>query len=208
MTPTARLAARLPLGPVLAATVIQVFAQLPDSVHVTWWGHATVEISQPGLRVLTDPVLRNRLAHLRRRRGPTPAPAPPDVVLISHLHADHLDVPSLRQLPGEPTLIVPAGAAGFLRRALGESVERRCVELAPGESVAMTPRLPNMPGTPSTPSTAGTPDAVTVTAVPAAHPGARGPWSRQRAAAVGYLIRGALTTWFAGDTGLYDEMST
>ena len=75
-----------------------VSSQLTDQVRVTWWGHATVEVQEPGLRLLTDPVLRNRLAHLRRRRGPVPAPGPPDVVLLSHLHADHVDLPSLRQL--------------------------------------------------------------------------------------------------------------
>ncbi|HLL66853.1 MAG TPA: MBL fold metallo-hydrolase [Micromonosporaceae bacterium] len=158
------------------------------TARVTWWGHATVEIEDSGRRVLTDPVLRDRLAHLRRRRGPTPAPAPPDAVLISHLHADHLDTVSLRQLPGEPTLVVPAGAAAFVRRALGPRHARRCVELAAGDSTDVGP--------------------VRVTAVPAAHPSGRAPWSRHRAAAVGYLVRGELTTWFAGDTGLFDGMST
>jgi L-ascorbate metabolism protein UlaG (beta-lactamase superfamily) len=155
--------------------------------RVTWWGHATVEIEDSGVRLLTDPVLRDRLAHLRRRRGPTPTPEPPDAVLISHLHADHLDTASIRRLPGEPTLIVPIGAAEFIRSALGPEYAQRCVELAPGESTGLGP--------------------LRISAVPAAHHGGRGPWSRHRAEAVGYLIRGERTTWFAGDTDLFDEMA-
>ena len=68
------------------------------TISITWWGHATATIEIGGLRVLTDPVLTHRLAHLRRIGGPIPAPsaALADIVLISHLHADHLHIPSLR----------------------------------------------------------------------------------------------------------------
>ena len=43
------------------------------STSVTWWGHATTTIELGGIRVLTDPVLTGRIAHLRRISGPTPA---------------------------------------------------------------------------------------------------------------------------------------
>ena len=64
------------------------------TISITWWGHATATIEIGGLRVLTDPVLTHRLAHLRRIGGPIPAPsaALADIVLISHLHADHLHI--------------------------------------------------------------------------------------------------------------------
>jgi L-ascorbate metabolism protein UlaG (beta-lactamase superfamily) len=157
-----------------------------DVLQLTWSGHSTVWIEDSGTRLLTDPLLRDRLAHLRRRRGPTPhLPWAPDAVLVSHLHADHLDFASLRRLPEQVALVVPAGAAGLVRRALGAA--RPCTELAVGDRIAI--------------------GALHVTAVPADHHAGRGPWSRHRAAAVGYLIEGRARTWFAGDTGLFDEMA-
>ena len=67
--------------------------------RVTWLGHATVLIETGGARLLTDPVLRDRVAapaSARSRRPPIRAVL--DAVLISHLHHDHLDKPSLRGL--------------------------------------------------------------------------------------------------------------
>ena len=69
-------------------------------LRITWVGHSTVLIELDGVRLLTDPVLRNRLAHLRRvgARADAGALRGVDAVLISHLHYDHLDVPSLQRL--------------------------------------------------------------------------------------------------------------
>ena len=75
-----------------------------------------------------------RLGHLRRH-GPTPAAGTADAldaVLISHLHLDHLDLPSLKQLPRCTRLLVPRGAGDFLRRRGFHAVE----ELAAGERAA------------------------------------------------------------------------
>ncbi|MEV4629999.1 MBL fold metallo-hydrolase [Micromonospora sp. NPDC049523] len=161
---------------------------MASTVKVTWWGHSTAWIEDSGVRLLTDPVLRDRVAHLRRMRGPTPKlPGEPDAVLVSHLHADHLDVASLRRLPDRVALVVPAGSRPFLRRRMGAAAASRAVELAPGEEFRI--------------------DALTVRAVPAAHDGGRGPWSRHRAMAIGYTVHGAADTWFAGDTGLFDGMA-
>ena len=71
-----------------------------------------------GARVLTDPLLRDRVAHLRRH---VPSPdlsrlGPPDAVLLSHLHLDHCDLPSLRRLCAGVRLLVPRGAGPFLGR--------------------------------------------------------------------------------------------
>ena len=68
--------------------------------RIVFLGHATVLIELDGVRVLTDPLLRARVAHLRRQVPPVPSSlfADIDVVLISHLHHDHLDLPSLRLL--------------------------------------------------------------------------------------------------------------
>jgi L-ascorbate metabolism protein UlaG (beta-lactamase superfamily) len=155
-------------------------------VKVTWWGHATVAVEDGGTTVLTDPVLRNRLAHLWRRRGPTPRPpVPPDAVVISHLHADHCDLASLRMVPHRTTIVVPRGAAEFLRRRIG--ADRPFVELSAGEEASV--------------------GSITIRAVPADHHGHRMPRSKIFAETVGYLLAGTRTTWFAGDTGLFEGMS-
>lgn len=154
---------------------------------ITWWGHATATVLDAGVRVLTDPVLTNRIGHLRRRRGPAPgaAAAVADLVVISHLHADHLHLPSLAKLePGTPVLL-PAGALAAvpsLRRLRGPEM----VEVTCGDEVRV--------------------GAVTVRAVPARHDGRRWPMVRRRVSALGYVITGQATTYFAGDTDLYPEM--
>ena len=159
-----------------------------NGTRVTWWGHSTVWLEDSGTRLLTDPLLTDRLAHLHRRAGPSPRlPGPPDAVLLSHLHADHFHLPSLRALLGTPALIVPRGAAGFVADALGRAYADRCVELAPGDEVTV--------------------GALRVRAVPAAHDGARGPWSRRRAVALGFVVEGTSRTWYAGDTGLHDAIA-
>jgi L-ascorbate metabolism protein UlaG (beta-lactamase superfamily) len=159
------------------------------TVEITWWGHATVTVRDSGVRVLTDPLFGRRLAHLRRRLGavPPPAAAEADLVLVSHLHADHLHLGSLRRLAPGTTVVLPKGALGAvpaLRRLRGRL---RLVEVVAGQALEQ--------------------DALTVRAVPAAHDGRRLPYGPQRVAALGYVIEGAARTYFAGDTGLFDGMA-
>jgi L-ascorbate metabolism protein UlaG (beta-lactamase superfamily) len=134
-----------------------------------------------GVRLLTDPVLRTRVAHLRRH-GPAPeVPAGIDAVLISHLHHDHLDLPSLRLLEGTPRVIAPRGAGRLLRRA-GHAVE----ELRAGQRVAV--------------------GEVPVEAVPAVH-GASRLWRvGSSAEPLGFVVGAAPSVYFAGDTDLFPEM--
>lgn len=145
-------------------------------------------LADSGMTLLTDPLLTDRLIHLRRRAGGTPElVGAPDAVLLSHLHADHFHLPSLRAVPGEPLFIVPRGAAGLIARGLGRAAGRRCVELDQGEETMVGP--------------------VRVRAVKAAHPGGRAPWSKMQAPALGFVVEGNSRSWYGGDTGLFDEMS-
>ncbi|MGW0087706.1 MBL fold metallo-hydrolase [Streptomyces sp. NPDC003328] len=157
-------------------------------VEITWWGHATCTVEDSGTRVLTDPLFARRLAHLRRRRG---APPPPearvaDVVLVSHLHADHLHVPSLARLAPGTRLLVPRGALAQVPglRRLGRL---RLTEVAPGDVVRV--------------------DDLVVRVVPARHDGRRLPVGPHRSPALGFVLEGGARTYFAGDTGLFESMA-
>ncbi|MER7151447.1 MBL fold metallo-hydrolase [Streptomyces lydicus] len=160
-------------------------------MEVTWWGHATVTVEDSGVRVLTDPLFVRRLAHLRRRRGPLPPPeaARADLVLVSHLHADHLHPASLARLAPGTRLVVPrgAGAAVPALRRVAVARQLRVTELRAGEECR-----------------AG---AVTVRAVRAAHDGRRRPYGPRRVPALGYVVHGTARTYFAGDTGLFEELT-
>ncbi len=151
--------------------------------RIVFLGHATVLIEVDGVRLLTDPLLRPRVAHLRRQVPPVQRElfADVDVVLISHLHHDHLDLASLRLLGGETHMVVPDGAGAWLRRQGFGAV----TELGVGEVAKV-----------------GT---LAVTAVQARHDGRRlgGP----HAEPLGYLVSGGHTVYFAGDTELFAEMA-
>src|SRR4051794_21804098 len=97
-------------------------------MKVTWLGHATVVVETANARLVTDPLLRDQFFHIRRYSPSVEAPAGVDTVLISHLHHDHLDMHSLKQVPGP--VVGPRGTARTLRRA-GRSVS----EVKPGDEL-------------------------------------------------------------------------
>jgi L-ascorbate metabolism protein UlaG (beta-lactamase superfamily) len=156
-----------------------------DATRVTWLGHATVLVEVSGARLLTDPVLRARVVHLLRH-GPVPAPpAGLDAILLSHLHLDHADLPTLRRLdPGVP-IIGPRGTAATLARLRRRGAVR---EVVVGDAVEVAPD-------------------VRVRAVPARHDGRRFPvGSGAIAEALGFVVEGGRRVYFAGDTDLFDGM--
>jgi len=86
---------------------------------ITWVGHSTFLIQAGGLNIVTDPVWAKRLSMFRRLSEPgIPMEDMPqvDVVLLSHGHYDHLDLGSLRALPGEPEYMVPAGLGSWFKK--------------------------------------------------------------------------------------------
>lgn len=94
-----------------------------DLARITWIGHSTVLIELDGVRLLTDPVLRTHVLHLRRVAAPASAPDRVDAVLVSHEHYDHLDINSLRQIGGTPRVVVPAGTAKRVRGWVEDIIE-------------------------------------------------------------------------------------
>jgi L-ascorbate metabolism protein UlaG (beta-lactamase superfamily) len=154
--------------------------------RLTWLGHSTVVLEVSGVRLITDPVLRRRVAFLRRVPPLVLPQLPLHGVLLSHLHADHCDLPSLRRL-GDVPVVVPAGAGPWLRRHLPT-----VVELAAGESCALGDGAAT----------------VTVTGTHADHDGRRHPLSHRAAGALGHLVEaGGRRVYVAGDTGLFPGMA-
>ena len=99
----------------------------PKAITAAWLGHSTVLLNFRGLIILTDPVLFRRIgADLRiGTLGPKRlvAPAltvdelpPIDLVLLSHAHMDHLDLPTLRCLPASATVVTARGTVDLLTR--------------------------------------------------------------------------------------------
>jgi L-ascorbate metabolism protein UlaG (beta-lactamase superfamily) len=82
----------------------------PDGgISVTYVGHATVLVRFDGVTFLTDPVYSSRLIVPKRLVAPgVPLDRLPplDVVLVSHGHMDHLDVPTHHRLPKHDTVAV------------------------------------------------------------------------------------------------------
>jgi L-ascorbate metabolism protein UlaG (beta-lactamase superfamily) len=140
-----------------------------------------VLIEHGGVRILTDPVLRTRVAYLRRHGEAPEAPANIDAVLISHLHHDHLDRPSLRRLPGRPRVLGPRGAKHLLRRD-GFAVD----ELRPRDRADVS--------------------GVPVEAVPAVHGSSRLWRAGPSGDPLGFVVGTAPSVYFAGDTDLFPEM--
>jgi L-ascorbate metabolism protein UlaG (beta-lactamase superfamily) len=155
---------------------------------VTFIGHSTFLIRTAAGNILTDPMFSSRAGPLnmfgpRRVRPPAvPFDALPPIalVLLSHNHYDHCDLPTLRRLANrfDPLVVTPL-ANGRLVRSSGIG---RIEELDWWQDSKASP-LP-------------------VCLTPAQHFSARGPLDRDRALWGGFVLRaGATCIYFAGDTG-------
>jgi L-ascorbate metabolism protein UlaG (beta-lactamase superfamily) len=160
-------------------------------LHATFIGHSSVLVQMDGVNVLCDPHWSNRaspFASIGPRRHCPPGmrfeDLPPiDVVLQSHDHYDHFDVPTLRRISakGNPRFIVPLGVRARLRsnRITGAA---EASELDWWQLVSISP-------------------TVKIKAVPARHFSGRSLGDRNRTLWCGYVIEGSFgAVYFAGDT--------
>lgn len=127
-------ARRAPTGtvPVHATTFADLAKPPVTGLRLTWMGHSSVLTEIDGQRVLFDPVWGERCSPFAfagpKRLHPVPLPlaalGPVDVVVISHDHYDHLDMPTIKALAGTDTLFaVPLGVGAHLER-WGVSADR------------------------------------------------------------------------------------
>ncbi|AIS01607.1 MBL fold metallo-hydrolase [Streptomyces glaucescens] len=116
---------RVPRGgiPVHATTLADIAEPPATGLRLTWMGHSSVLAEIDGQRVLFDPVWGERCSPFPfagpRRLHPAPLPlaalGPVDVVVVSHDHYDHLDMPTIKALAGTDTLFaVPLGVGAHL----------------------------------------------------------------------------------------------
>lgn len=167
-----------------------------DEMRVTWVGHATVLVQAAGFNILTDPIWSERaspfsFAGPRRVREPGVAfeNLPPiHLVVLSHNHYDHTDLPTLRRLARDhrPRFVVPLGNKVLLERErIADVVELdwwQSTDVTRGGDEAARP--------------------LRVTLAPTQHQSGRGLFDRNHTLWGGYVIEsGAGRIYFAGDTG-------
>jgi L-ascorbate metabolism protein UlaG (beta-lactamase superfamily) len=151
---------------------------------INFLGHSSVILDFNGTRVITDPVFQRRIIHLVRT-----APVPSedvyrdvDVVLISHLHYDHLDIRSLQSFRNKPLICVPKGAAELLSKNKINNIK----ELEVGEELSI--------------------GNLTIRTTNARHRNRRHPLGI-RAECMGYLVGNEVRVYFPGDTQIFPEMA-
>ena len=167
-------------------------SRLEEGIRITFVNHSTFLIQADGLNILTDPIWSERSSPFswagpKRMRPPgirfEDLPKI-DVVILSHNHYDHLDLPTIKKLfqIHNPAIVAPLGVTAFLE-----------TEGIPGgmeadwwNEISLT-------------------DAVSLAVVPAQHFSGRGLFDRDRTLWGGYVLKTASgNLYFAGDTG-YDQ---
>ncbi|MFF8650656.1 MBL fold metallo-hydrolase [Streptomyces griseoluteus] len=185
---------RAPQGtiPVHPTTVADLAKPPAGGLRVTWLGHSSALVEIDGCRVLFDPVWGERCSPFPfagpKRLHPVPLPlaalGPVDVVVISHDHYDHLDLPTIKALAGTDTLFaVPLGVGAHLEH-WGVSPDR-LRELDWHESTEV--------------------GGVTLTATPARHFCGRGLRNTQHTLWASWVVAGERhRVYHSGDTGYFD----
>jgi L-ascorbate metabolism protein UlaG (beta-lactamase superfamily) len=161
------------------------------ALRVTFIGHSSVLIQIDGINILCDPIWSKRASPVswagpKRRRAPgIPFEELPkiDLVLQSHDHYDHFDVPTLRRIASQwkPNFAVPLGVASRLI----------------SKKIAVDPQIAELDWW----QPARFSELICITAVPARHFSGRGLRDRNKTLWCGYVVEtpsGAVL--FAGDT--------
>ncbi|SDZ37346.1 MBL fold metallo-hydrolase [Thermoactinomyces sp. DSM 45892] len=168
-----------------------------ERVTVGWIGHSTVLIQFYGIRIITDPVLTERIGiplgwgdnwKMGPKRHTSPAIdvegiEPVDVVLLSHAHMDHLDLSSLRKVVTSETVIITTSGISHLLRKLGAKEVRE-----------LDGKWDNMVLS----------NGLVIQAIPVVHWGKRYPWSRKQGYTGFLLSYRDKKIFYPGDTAYTD----
>jgi len=163
-------------------------SKVESGFKITFVNHSTLLIQWQGKNILTDPIYSKRASPFRYL-GPKRLHAPGisfdqlppiDIILLSHNHYDHMDLPTLEALRDrfDPLIITGLGNKAYLKKHHLLHVK----ELAWWETYKKAP--------------------FEVTFTPAEHFSARWPWDKNKTLWGGFFLRaGEETLYFAGDTG-------
>ena len=162
-----------------------------DSIAATYVGHSTFLLQLEGINILTDPIWSDRASPISFL-GPKRIKAPGikfedlpkiDLVLISHSHYDHMDLPTIKLLKNHsnPKFLLGLGSCNYLNKIKGLDLD--CVELDWNEKFYFSEKL-------------------IVNFLPAKH------WSKRSFFGANAMLWGAFAIeskagkiYFAGDTG-------
>jgi L-ascorbate metabolism protein UlaG (beta-lactamase superfamily) len=164
-------------------------------LRVTFVNHATLLVQTDSLNILTDPIWSERASPVHWAGPKRHAPPgirfedlpPIDVVLISHNHYDHMDLPTLRRLVAafHPRIVTGLGNAAYLARHGVPGAQ----DIDWWQSVSLA-------------------KGVRLTGVPAQHWSARSLADKGRTLWLGFVIESASgPVYFAGDTGFGDFLT-
>jgi L-ascorbate metabolism protein UlaG (beta-lactamase superfamily) len=182
--------------PLHAIPVMRPSYTTASTLAATWMGWSSVLLEIDGRRVLTDPVWSDRCSP-STLIGPKRFHKPPiglgelpqvDVVVISHDHYDHLDMPVIRALSARGTrFAVPLGVGAHLER--WGVPPRQIAELDWNESVDI--------------------GGLRFTATPSRHYSGRNPRDNNETLWATWVMKGpAHKVFFSGDTGYIREFKT
>ncbi|MFD2936212.1 MBL fold metallo-hydrolase [Spirosoma flavum] len=160
-----------------------------DSLVLTFVNHSTFLIQTAGINILTDPVWSKRVGPtswlgIKRKRPPGlrfEELPPIDVVLLSHNHYDHLDLPTIKKLvkAHNPLFIAPLGVS-YLPKSVGGRTTR---ELDWNDTLRIN-------------------DNLSLSCTQAQHFSNRSIGDRNETLWCGYLLHTSFgTTYFCGDSG-------
>jgi L-ascorbate metabolism protein UlaG (beta-lactamase superfamily) len=166
--------------------------RIDSGIKITFVNHSTFLIQVDGLNILTDPVWSERTSPVsfagpRRMRPPgirfEDLPQI-DIILLSHNHYDHLDVPTMKRLISKfnPKIVTPLGVGVFVQKLGGNVI----LDMDWWQENDIS-------------------DKIRIACVPAQHFSGRGTFDRDATLWCGYvLVRDDGNIYFAGDSGYGD----